>query len=326
MRGLGIRMMLATGIAAGLAATMAAGATGTARAASAAYPGQPGRIAFVSKGDIFTIKPSGTGLTRLTSDGRASGPRWSPDGTRIAFLDAGNLWMMNANGGHKTRLTSAAPAVTDSRPTWSSNGHYLVFTKTARRAAFGFLTRYNLVTMGQVSYSTTINGHLVKVAALPAPVAWAHASNGGYFIAFEGAAGLCAAPFRYCLDLLGLGSQSQFVNGFPSTEDSHTAAVRFTDPDWYPIRTRFDVDIIATSESCPAGHCVISGTQFRIFTLVLPGSYEAVFAPNGRDMAYVLNVRGTPWIHTVPASLDGPHGTPSLLVRGTEPDWQPLPL
>jgi hypothetical protein len=329
MRGIGVRTVLGV-LAFGLATTaitaIITGAAGPAHATPTAYPGNPGRIAFVSRGDIFTIKPGGTGLTRLTGDGHASGPRWSPNGKEIAYLDGGNLWEMNANGSHKTRLTDNAPAATDSRPTWSSNGQYLVFVKTARHAAYGYLTRYNTVTKNQVTYTDTIQaGHLIKVAALPAPVAWTHASNGGYFIAYEGAAAQCRAPFRYCLDLLGLSSQSEYVNGFPSSEYSHTAAVRFTDPDWYPIRTLFSLDIIVTSENCPSGHCSVNGTESRLIELVLPGSYEAVFAPSGRDIAYVKNVRGTPWIYTVRSTIEGPYGASAPLVRGTEPDWQPLP-
>lgn len=327
MRGIGVRTVLGAltlGLAIAAGASSPAHAAPAAHAARAAYPGDPGRIAFVSKGDIVTIEPNGTGITRLTNDGHASGPRWSPDGKKIAYLDAGNLWVMNANGSHKTRLTDTAPAATDSRPSWSDNGQYLVFVKTARHAAYGYLTRYNTVTKGQVSYTDTINGHLIKVAAVPAPVAWTHASNGGYFIAFEGAAAQCPAPFRYCLDLLGLSSQSQYVNGFPSSEYSHTAAVRFTDPDWYPIRPDFAVDIIVTSENCPGGHCTVNGTQFRLNHLVLPGSYEAVFAPNGRAIAYVKNVRGTRWIYTVRSTIEAPDGTPARLAAGTEPDWQPL--
>jgi len=321
MRRLGVKVVLGV-LAAGLAAAAAAGGAGTARAATAAYPGLPGRIAFVRGGDIFTIQPNGTGLTRLSGDGKASGPRWSPDGKKIAYLDGGNLWVMNANGSHKTKLTSQAPFYTDSRPTWSPNGQYLAFVRTARHAASGYLIRYNTVTKGLASYTTTVNGHLIKVAALSAPVAWTHASNGGYFIAYEGAAALCPAPFKYCLDLLGLSNQSQFGNGFPSLEYGHTTAVRFTDPDWYPIRTDFATDIIVTRENCPAGHCTVSGSQFPITTPILPGSYEAVFAPNGAHIAYVQNVRGTPWIYTQITTRDI---RPSLLVRGTEPDWQPLP-
>src|SRR5579859_3413813 len=46
-----------------------------------AYIGSDGRIAFVRNGNIFSIKPDGTGLAKLTHLGHASGPRWSPNGT-----------------------------------------------------------------------------------------------------------------------------------------------------------------------------------------------------------------------------------------------------
>jgi WD40-like Beta Propeller Repeat len=55
-----------------------------ANASPAAYPGSDGRIAFVSKGNIFSILPDGKSLTKLTSLCHASGPRWSPDGAKLA--------------------------------------------------------------------------------------------------------------------------------------------------------------------------------------------------------------------------------------------------
>jgi WD40-like Beta Propeller Repeat len=320
-RGLIRAACFAASLALGLAAAAGAGS------ASAAYPGAAGRIAFVRGGNIYTVEPNGSGLTRLTSDGHASDPRWAPLGGRIAYLDAGNLWVMNANGSRKTRLTDAAPRFADSRPTWSSNGQYLIFVKTAARAAYGYLTRYNLADGVQVGYTDTINSpRPIDVAALPAPVAWTHASNGGYFIAYEGAAAQCPSPYKYCLNLLGLSTQSEFRNAFPSAEDDHTTAVRFTSPDWYPIRTVYYRDIIATSENCPAGHCAVAGTDYRLEHLILPGSYDAVYAPTGQYLAYVKNVRGTPVIDTQRSAADGPYGPATKLADGTEPDWQPLPL
>lgn len=199
--------------------------------------------------------------------------------------------------------------------------------KTARRAPAGYLTRYNFATRAQVGYTDTITSpHPIAVAALPAPVAWTMASDGAFYIAYEGAGAQCAHPYKYCLNLLGFQAQSDYRNVYPSAEYSHTAAVRFTDPDWYPINTVYYQDIITTSENCPAGHCAVNGTEYRLSHLVLPGSYQAVFAPSGRAMAYVQNVRGTPVIYTKPAELEGPYGTPKKLADGTEPDWQPLPL
>ena len=73
-----------------------------AYAAPAAYPGSDGRIAFVSKGNIFTILPDGKGLVRLTSLGHSSGPRWSPSGARLAYLYRGeevvDVWPIDLRG------------------------------------------------------------------------------------------------------------------------------------------------------------------------------------------------------------------------------------
>src|SRR2546425_1417579 len=90
--------------------------------ARATFPGANGRIAFSTDfsnpSQIYTMRPDGTGLRRLThvSAGHAAtNPAWSPSGTRIAFsvatLDPQNpenilnswIWVMNADGTGKTR-------------------------------------------------------------------------------------------------------------------------------------------------------------------------------------------------------------------------------
>jgi Tol biopolymer transport system component len=56
-----------------------------------------------SSSDIYTVRPDGTDLRRLTSDGTSYLPRWDIDG-RIWFShgDADN-WVMDADGGNATR-------------------------------------------------------------------------------------------------------------------------------------------------------------------------------------------------------------------------------
>jgi len=176
------RVVASVALAVGLAVTW----TGSA---SAAYPGVAGGIVFVRGGNIWAIGSNGYFPEELTSEGHASDPRWSPDGLRIAYLFEGNLWVMRG-GGDKINLTNDASRYTYSRPTWSPNGRYLAYVKTAKGARYGYLTRYNFTNGVQVTYTDTINTHRgpIPVAALPAPVAWTHASNGGYYIAYEGAA------------------------------------------------------------------------------------------------------------------------------------------
>jgi hypothetical protein len=298
-------------------------------AAQAAYPGGDGLIALVRSGDIYTVNPAhpAGSLVRLTTDGRASGPRWSPNGKQIAYIDRGNLWVMNANGSHKKRLTTAAPRFTDSRPTWSPNGRYLAFVRTERGHSYGYLTRYRFASRTINVFTTTINGHLIRVAAQSAPVAWAWALSAGStkhgsFLAYEGAGKLCPHPNEYCLNVLGFRSQSGYANGFPSAELAPTT-FRLTDPDWYPVNPVFSTDLMTTQENCSAGHCTPVGLDLTVPTTIPPapeylGGYQGVYSPTGDSIAYVRNVHGRPVIYTE-IVLAGP----VRLTAGGEPDWQP---
>jgi TolB protein len=71
---------------------------------------------------IFTIKPDGTGLQRLTSNaGDNENPSWSPDGRYIAFSSsrtgAPKIFMMHANGLNPRPLTQAKGG--ELSPAWS---------------------------------------------------------------------------------------------------------------------------------------------------------------------------------------------------------------
>jgi WD40-like Beta Propeller Repeat len=314
-----LALLVALLCAAALSVTMPAGR------ALAAYPGKDGRIAFVHNGNIFTINPSdvAAGAVRLTTDGHASGPRWSPNGARIAYLDKGDLWVMKANGTSKRRLTGTAPRYTDSRPSWSPNGRYLAFVQTRRGHAYGYLARYNLARHNVRMFTTTINGTLQQVAALPAAVAWTWtpvSAGHGSYIAYEGAAKLCPFRHHYCLNLLGFDSQAKYRNGFPSAEDDDTA-FRLTDPDWYPIRPKFATQLMTTQETCTASHCTPQGLDLEVLAAPsFPGGYEGVYAPTATLIAYVKGAGRQAHIYYASA-----RGEATKLVAGSQPDWQPLP-
>lgn len=320
----------------GLIATVPAraGSIGPAvRSSPMAYMGSDGRIAFVRNGNIFTIRPDGTGLRKLTNRGGASGPRWSPNGTELGFVFRGNLWIMKANGSKKTRITDSAPRYTDGRPTWSPNGRYLAFVKTLRHRSFGYLTRYDTVTRRFVTFTDKIGTpREINVAALPGTaVAWQRALNAtgqafGSFLLYEGAGRQCLRK-RFCLDALGFGRPDQYRNGFPSVESAHSTPTRLTDPDWFPIRPHFATDVLTTVEDCTVLPCAHQGLKLMITTAtILPGGYEGVYAPLGDRIAFVRNSRGKPGIYTLKISPAAAF-SPVFLTGGTEPDWQPtLPL
>lgn len=110
---------------------------GLATPARATFPGSNGKIAFSSRGDIYTVNSDGSGLTNLTPNTTGSSdtePAWSPDGTRIAFAsDRGSLvrtydiYVMDPDGGNLVRLTRNG--VHDEWPTWSPDGGFIAFSR-----------------------------------------------------------------------------------------------------------------------------------------------------------------------------------------------------
>jgi Tol biopolymer transport system component len=94
----------------------------------ATTPDTNGRIAFSMDlglgGEIFTVKPSGTGIQQLTEvEGSAESPDWSPDGSRLAFhiVDQG-LWMVNADGSELHQVVTSG-----FQPAFTPDGTHLVY-------------------------------------------------------------------------------------------------------------------------------------------------------------------------------------------------------
>ena len=94
--------------------------------AEATFPGKNGKIAFTrinewENGEIWTMNPDGSALTKLTDAtsfandvGGDGGPSWSPDGERIMFgrstgyQERDGLFVMNADGSNQARIGDAA--------------------------------------------------------------------------------------------------------------------------------------------------------------------------------------------------------------------------
>lgn len=93
----------------GLSAAIVGGMIAAAPA-SATFPGDNGKLAFVKIVDgtfndreIWTVNPDGTDLTQITTDGGQKGaPEWSPDGSKIIFRRSSamgsGVFTMNPDG------------------------------------------------------------------------------------------------------------------------------------------------------------------------------------------------------------------------------------
>ncbi len=106
-------------------------------------PARTGRIAFESDGDIYTIKPDGTGLRNITNHrAHESRPAWGPDG-KIAFVsnrenfDGGGvakIYVMDADGNNQ-RLYVDMTRMDD--PEWSPHGGAVIFTASSDKIHIG---------------------------------------------------------------------------------------------------------------------------------------------------------------------------------------------
>ena len=106
---------------------------------------KPGGRDRLGSADIYSVRPDGTGLKRITKGARildeagGAGVSWSPDGKKIAFADyrhAGcfdmpqptcnaEIYIVDSDGSNEQRITDNMSW--DFDPVWSPDGTKIVF-------------------------------------------------------------------------------------------------------------------------------------------------------------------------------------------------------
>jgi TolB protein len=118
------------------------GLSGTFLVTYAAFPGENGKIAYVSdRGqtlEIYSMNMDGTQQTKLSSiplSDEAIQPAWSPDGEKIVYSRYINaegkysIWIMNKDGTCNTRITNGT--FWANNPGWSPDGNRILFWREA---------------------------------------------------------------------------------------------------------------------------------------------------------------------------------------------------
>jgi WD40-like Beta Propeller Repeat len=81
-------------------------------------------------------------IVRRSRGASPGGDTWSPDGSRIAFIDRGDLWTMRADGSGARRLTHTRKVETTEGPLlWSPDGKAIAYTHWNKLGSNVYLVR-----------------------------------------------------------------------------------------------------------------------------------------------------------------------------------------
>jgi Tol biopolymer transport system component len=276
--------------------------THNARASAPDNSTASGILAFSKDGDIWTMRPDGSSLTRLTTDPAVDrAPSWSPDGTKIAFASkrTGNfeIWVTDADGANQHEVTHDGPTHNDRSPSWTADGSQIVYD-----------VDFNDIYI--INADGTGEQHLRTNAAFPNV-------SPRNVIAFTDQVDFGA----YTMELAGTGLQ--FI--------SNPLGQGTLDPDWSPSgdRLAFVCDVIAipTNNLCASQ---ADGTSLLPLDTSLDRvDFSPTWSPNGKKIAFVgcLNFFTIPNCDIYTVKHDGTH-LKQLTTFGVGPgtrgvDWGP---
>jgi Tol biopolymer transport system component len=255
----------------------------TAPVAQAAFPGADGLIAFdryphtsTPFEEIYVVKPSGGGLTRLTNraGSRVSSvyPDWNDTGTRIAFqrgtATTNQVVIIKPNGSVVSNFGDPACAGGIGMPSWSPNGTTLAY------ACFDsdwLIKTFDTVT--HVRHTIAATGFNTEPEFSPggAEIAYTAERDGG-------------ARYEVIVAFLN-GSGDVFTDGVMAGDLTESAL----NPDWSPdgadiayscatVIPPSDQDICTVDTSAPGtGSTVITGGNYEQFPAFSPSGNEIVY-------------------------------------------------
>ena len=270
-------------------ATLAALA-GATQVAQATYPGGNGRLAFAinlnGNTDIYTVKPDGQGLRRITDDPAFEAcPAYSADGKRIAYCSgqgspAGvfEIWTMTKNGMDKQQLTHLG-----------GSAIFPDFSPSGRRVAFGARPAGETNTH---IYAIRPDGTDLQQLTTGS---WndlypAYSPNGRRIVFLSSRTGT-------------LQVWEMRADGSDQTQLTFDAAPKDQVPDWSPDGST--IAYVADVGAGPGGDIWLmnaDGSDQHPLTSGPPNEYGAAWSPDGEQIAflnlddrtvYVMNADGT---------------------------------
>jgi TolB protein len=300
----------------------------------------PSRIAFALEGgsgpsadltSLYTVRPDGTGLRRLTVPptlqalGGDSGAAWGPHGRRIVFernlpywgSDRMRLMSVAASGGRPTPLTSGP---FDAMPSFSPDGRRIAFTRVER----------STTSPGAGLFTVERSGRHVRPLLSGGIDLSADWSPDGRTIAFS----RLASPDRPLAEATLYLADANGTN----VRQLGTAPVRGVSPSWSPDGRRLAFVSFADGNDppCDAASCPPSGELYVVradgsgltrLTRSRADDEHPSWSPNGRRLAYSSGFsqrrQGHPrWLMVMPAN-GGRAMRVGRFAGVLDPSWSP---
>ena len=295
--------------------------TGTAREASATFPGYDGRIAFASnrttgegvdnpEGDfeIFTMESDGTDLHQLTHNAAFDfDPEWSPDGQKLAFESDRDLFsdvfVMNVDGSGQTNVTNNRAF--DRSPTFAPDGERIAFESNLSAGVDNPTGDTEIFSVG------TDGASLKQLTNNTARDFFPDYGPDGRKIAFVSDRDF--APGVYTMN----------ADGSKQRKTSRGSGIIFASPSWSPDGAR--ITFMSDQEGGNDVYVIrANGSgQKRLTVNGVPTDSGPVFSPDGTKIAFQTNRDGNFEIYEMRADGSGPKNLTDDPAADLTPDWQP---